>query len=253
MHKKQQQGFTHTPNCGGDTDTTFQKSPTAHLVRGFTLPELLVAMAVFVILASVVLTNFHFGSAGDDLRQSADELVANLRRIQNMAQAGELVHFDGSTKNPAVPLLTRDAVPPGGYGMDIDWTTQADGRMHYRMYGDFGGSDPCTYYTKADQTTFEYDPLCDETIEGNDVVMRPNVAISYLLPVGVPTTVGKVRVVFQAPQPIPFIDGVSGGSFLIELRSDKTGQCRLVNISPSTGFISEAIESPCKNPLPPPG
>lgn len=60
--------------------------------KGFTLIELLVSIGIFIIVTGMVVANFRAGSRSDELKISADALVSNLRRAQNMALAGEEIN-----------------------------------------------------------------------------------------------------------------------------------------------------------------
>jgi prepilin-type N-terminal cleavage/methylation domain-containing protein len=64
--------------------------------KGFTLMELLVAIAIFGILSTFMVANFSRNEQAKELKQQAEILVAGLQKVQNMALAGTLV----SDKSP---------------------------------------------------------------------------------------------------------------------------------------------------------
>lgn len=72
---------------------------------GFTLLELVIAMAVFGILTTVAVVDFQKGSRNDAARQGARLAEAVLRRAQTMTLSG---------------TITGGSFPAGGYGVRFD-------------------------------------------------------------------------------------------------------------------------------------
>ena len=52
---------------------------------GFTLPELLVSMGIFLIILSLTIANFRGGNQTSELKLKALEVSENIRRVQNNA------------------------------------------------------------------------------------------------------------------------------------------------------------------------
>lgn len=77
-HRK---GFTPAPNRGGDTDTTFQECSTTHLVRGFTLVEILLATAIFSLTMLVATAVFITAQRTQRRTTSAQKLQDDTRFI----------------------------------------------------------------------------------------------------------------------------------------------------------------------------
>lgn len=230
------------------------------LVRGFTLTELLVSITIFVILATVVLANFRTGGYSDDLRATADELVANIRRVQNLAVAGALVHYDASGKDIKIGEIppTADSIPPGGYGISVLWYGD-----EYTAFADFAtctDDDPnkcnndddlkCVYYPTPEKIDFRYDQYCDQTIESATVRFRPKVGISTIIPYGdlcEKVGLSPIDITFQAPQPVPRLNGENNSIIKIELRHKVTNQCRMITVDTATGMVSQELESHCES------
>lgn len=235
---------------------------------GFTLPELLVSIAVFVILASVVLANFRQGGYSDDLRATADELVANIRRVQNLAVAGALVRYDtngksiSNTNRDREDPPTGEQVPAGGYGISINWIEN-----YYTMFADFatcGEStpwtcvedvvvNPCTFYDEPNDANFRNDRYCDQIIETATIQLRPKVRISYIQTIG--NTKGAsflepIDIIFQAPRPVPRIQGRLDLDIKIGLQHTLSRQCRMVSVDTDTGAVSQELVSACEESLP---
>ncbi len=227
---------------------------------GFTLSELLISISVFVILATLVLANFRRGGYSDDLRATADELVANIRRAQNLAVAGALVHYDDSDRDiePGEIAPTPESIPPGGYGISVLWYGD-----EYTAFADFAtctDDDPnkcnndhrlkCVYYPTPEKIDFRYDQYCDQTIESGTVHFRPNVRVIWLKPIGnvCGSSIGlsPIDITFQAPQPLPRINGEENSEILIELMHNITKQCRMITVDTTTGMVSQELESSCR-------
>lgn len=226
---------------------------------GFTLTELLISITIFVILATVVLANFRTGGYSDDLRATADEMVANIRRVQNLAVAGALVHYDADGRDikAGETAPTADSIPPGGYGISVLWVGN-----EYTAFADFAtctDDDPnkcnndnslkCVYYPTPEKIDFRYDQFCDQTIESATVHFRPNVRVIKIEPVGDLcgfVDLSPIDIIFQAPQPLPRINGETKSKILIELMHNITKQCRMVTVDTTTGMVSQELESSCQ-------
>lgn len=76
--------------------------------RGVTLIELMVAIAVFMILGSALITMRPSSDNTDAVQSAAHLLASDFRRLQNKAQSG---------------VLFEDSLPEGGYGVRLDRTT----------------------------------------------------------------------------------------------------------------------------------
>lgn len=85
----------------------------SYSARGFTLLELLVSMAIFAIITTVVVVNFRTGRHTDTLRSSAMGLVNQMRELQSMAQVGRTVEVCPDDNGLA-------QVARGGYGLYIE-------------------------------------------------------------------------------------------------------------------------------------
>jgi len=55
---------------------------------GFTIIELLVSIAIFLVLAGILLANFHQGDYANELKLSADLVAVNIREAQNKSISG---------------------------------------------------------------------------------------------------------------------------------------------------------------------
>ncbi len=224
---------------------------------GFTIPELLVSLTIFVVLGTVILANFRQSNYQEELQTSAQLLAGGIRKIQNLATSGQIVHFNGPDKIPNTPDDT-ETVPPGGYGMAISWSpTQDNPAPFYFLYGDYAtwtDYDPenrdCVYIEPTSANRF-YDEECDQKLDNSYVRLRPNVRISYIDPVGFTegatgsTYLTYVDITFQAPLPVPFVEGGTEGTIRIELQHSRSGQCRLVTMNTKSGLISETLENRC--------
>jgi len=89
--------------------------------RGFTIIELLVAIAIFIVVTGLIVANFRRGARSDELRIAASGLASTLRRVQTMVQAG---------------VLTNSTFPVGGYGVHVSITDPS----HYFVFADFNNN-----------------------------------------------------------------------------------------------------------------
>jgi len=70
----------------------FHTSHPIKIKSGFTLIEMLVALAIFGILSSFLLVNFRANSIGRNFKLEIDKISSALLTAQTMAQAGSLVN-----------------------------------------------------------------------------------------------------------------------------------------------------------------
>ncbi|OGZ34103.1 MAG: hypothetical protein A3I88_03230 [Candidatus Portnoybacteria bacterium RIFCSPLOWO2_12_FULL_39_9] len=82
---------------------SFLKSQISNLksIKGFTLIELVVVIAIMALLSGFVLANYRQGQSRYDLETAAQIFIANLRRAQNLAMVG----------------LEQNGASPFGYGI----------------------------------------------------------------------------------------------------------------------------------------
>ncbi|MFA6909291.1 MAG: type II secretion system protein [Patescibacteria group bacterium] len=95
--------------------------------RGFTLIEMLVVIAILTIMSSLVMSNVRRGQDTQYLRQAADQLVQDIRTMQNYAAGGKTMGIcTGTTAEDCMSSLTCTApatcvqtIPQGGYGVQL--------------------------------------------------------------------------------------------------------------------------------------
>jgi len=105
---------------------------------GFTLIEIIVAVAIFVIIGSVGLLSFVRNRQSSDLSRSASELASNIRKAQGYSRSG---------RNEA-------GVVPRAYGVSIDIE-----------------SHPGTYYLYADSDSEIPEAYCYECVADDDILI----------------------------------------------------------------------------------
>lgn len=205
------------------------RSPTTRRgSNGYSIPELIVSMFIFAMLTTLVIANFRRGGERDLLRASAQELVGNIRRMQNLATVGQ--------------ALNSGKVPPGGYGTAFVWQANQN---TYTMFADVATGVPgsCVDSIPNDATSL-YDIGCDVKVEAGDIMLRPNVVMTSIEINGVPVaTPAQMNIAFKPPKPVPVINGVTGDTLKIVLRNTRTGETRSVIVVGSSGQISERIGS----------
>lgn len=166
--------------------------------KGFTLIELLVSVSIFVIITGMVVANFRAGSRNDELRISAQALVSDLRKAQNMALAGELVN---------------DISPPGGYGVYFNIGTPD----RYIIFADLDGE-------------LDYD--IGEAISGGTIILPEDVVITSIQPLVISSAI------FKPPKPTIYINGGTDEStFSVTLTHALNNQTRQVVVKRISGQI----------------
>ncbi len=93
----------------------------SHSQKGYTLAEMLVIMAIIAIISTVVLTQYRTGEKQNLLRLKTQEVVNNLRRVQNMSLSGQ--EYKG-----VIPSL-------GGFGAHFDISAPSS----YVLFADMNG------------------------------------------------------------------------------------------------------------------
>ena len=168
---------------------------------GFNLIELIVSIAIFGILATVVTVNLRGSSPSREAKQQANNVASFMREAQIKALAGE-------------PF--NDAVPIGGYGVHVETCT----------------TPPCTLTMFADiNTNFTFDAGTEEV---NTISLGATVTVDSI------STGSPVDVIFKPPRPYTcFGDVCSGiGELIISLGNNKNNLTTDVVVDQISGRIS---------------
>lgn len=100
-------------------------------LKGFTLIEMLVSMAILAVVSGLVIANIRGGSRGDEVRQAAQIVAGEFRKAQTMTIAGKTVWRcrAGALAGRTCPSQLdgdcgaggecRDEAPPGGFGIRV--------------------------------------------------------------------------------------------------------------------------------------
>ncbi len=117
------------------------------------MPELLVAIAIVALLATITVVNFRIGQRRDTLNFAADEAAANLRNAQVAAISGEILNGEA----------------PDGYGLRF-----VDGEDFYTYFAD---RDSSYDFSEGDDVIriFEFPENVSLSVDGGelDVAFRP--------------------------------------------------------------------------------
>ena len=90
--------------------------------RGFTLLELMVALAIIMIIAVLILVNYRQGQKNYILTQAAQALVGNLREAQNMAFTSAEVSGQPNIGGFGIRILSDSS-----YQLFLNTSSDADG------------------------------------------------------------------------------------------------------------------------------
>ncbi len=172
---------------------------------GFTLVDLLVAIAIFVILTSLTIANFVTGKRRDALRQSGIVLTSLLQEAQTAALSG---------------MTINSLTPTGGYGIHFDQNLP----KQVIYFADMNGNqiyDQATDLMVAGQA----ENLADDVIIASLKVGEDNLSLADF--------------VFKAPEGNRYLNGLlNGGRLEINLLHQKTNQTVRVSASTSSGQIT---------------
>lgn len=194
--------------------------------KGFTLPELLVSISIFVIITTAVVANFRASEESGQLRLGAQTVASTLHSLQNMAQTGRLTAL---CDNPAATVCTgnpercvADAcsprLPAGGYGIQI---AQDGGVM--TLFAD--GNENHLFDT-------------GETLADMVLNLPRNVIIDNADDATGPYESGSLTITFEPPEPTVWInDGIVQEDAHIVLHHVKTNGTRTIILRRISGRI----------------
>lgn len=172
---------------------------------GFTILDLLVAIAIFVTLTSLTIANFVTGKRRDALRQSGIVLTSLLQEAQTAALSG---------------MTINGVTPTGGYGIHFDSTLP----RQVIYFADMNGNQI-------------YDQSVDIMVAGKAETLADDVVIDSLK-VGEDSLL-LADFVFKAPDGNRYLNGLlNGGRLEINLLHQKTSQTVKVSASTSSGQIT---------------
>ncbi len=175
----------------------------------FTLVDLLVAMGIFMLLASLTVANFNQGAKQDSLRQAGWTVASLLEEAQGYALAGRTVNISGGLQ-----------VPSGGYGIYFDLSKN----NQLVLFPDLNGNG------NFDSAT--------ETVDGWTYTLPDKVIITTLAPV---TPV--VSLSFRPPLGDRYINGYLNGGTLgnnlqVVLQHTGSGSTVAVSVNAVSGQIN---------------
>lgn len=252
-----------------------------HGRSGFTLIEAMAATVLLLILFSLVITNVYRGQKTQLLKQAAQELVQNIRTVQNYAQGGRKAGICEGTYSVACSTVDNCAsyeafcgevqypdcvlpmecgeVPKGGYGIEIAGTGQysfyADTHIHtdstpedgdYRWLtrvDDVGNPNDAAEGQPFQNVILPTDSVSILGIQINDTLANPQ-------PICIPSNTQKVYITYEPPLGNGHIIRYSDPTYSqdeaiqtvsIWLAGDQTTRCRVVSVNGITGQVTEEI------------
>lgn len=182
---------------------------------GFTLVELLISIAIFLLITAMVLVSFRSGQYRDELAGAAQVIQASLREMQTATFSGSAI-LCSSTLQPVEPV--------GGYGVHFQPGAQP---IAFADCGDPGNSYAATYRYKAAS-----DPLIK-------TVQLPNSSRTNLTALS-PSDAGGLDIMFSKTAEAPVVNGnqnYSGSNLTITLQHTVTNSLVCVEVNPITGQV----------------
>jgi len=154
--------------------------------RAFTLLEITVVISIIIILSTIFIANYRAGEKNFTLQRSAHQLAQDLRKVQEMAMAGQ--EFD-------------ETFPKGGYGIHFK-----EDYSSYYLFADCDGDgefdETGDIFINCSEAVPE-NP-CPETIE--EIYLEENISIFSLSPV---SGEGTLEITFLPPDPRVTINPLS--------------------------------------------
>ena len=188
---------------------------------GFTLAEMLIAIAIFCILLALVIVNFNKGKRMNDLKQASAELAQNIRLAQNYTLSGKTL--DGN-------------VPEGGYGINIA------GSGTYDVFADKNNINNDYLMGEGDAeiigVTFASKFISDIRFVamkiGNDDIITPIIPSDY-----------PINITFFPPNGDVYINSSPDTTLYLLLQLGSEKPCRKITVVGATGQVSEGGDSDC--------
>ncbi|HNW55664.1 MAG TPA: prepilin-type N-terminal cleavage/methylation domain-containing protein [bacterium] len=158
-------------------------------VKGFTIVELLVVLAIFALIISVSLANYNSSNRQSKLKMSLQNLSANIRLTQSYA-IGSKDFYDSARD--------RTIVPRGGWGILLDKTRPAE----YKIVTDLDDDHQFVAETDGVYKTLNF----DDDIVIDEIMKNESESTDQAL------------IFFQPPDPQVFINGENNNNIKIYLK-----------------------------------
>ncbi len=188
--------------------------------QGFTIIELIIAIAIVALITGIVLANYRVGQRQQTIRAEAQKLVSTLRNAQNMALAGKVHNTE---------------VPKFGYGVYID-----DTNNKYTLFANYCEPD---YKDFVSEACLDY---MDQDIETMDLTLK-KIDVEVGLEDPTPSNFYDPVFDFEPPKALPITVfygpkderySLDSKTVLITLTLEGTSLERIVRVNASTGQIS---------------
>lgn len=193
---------------------------------GFTLPELLVSISIFVIITTAVIVNFRVGEQSGQLRLGAAAVVSALRTLQTMAQTGRLINLcDDANRQVCAddvgscptPGQCVPALPLGGYGIEV----RRDGGI--------------TLFADVNRNRF-YD--VGEALPAERIALPGQIVIDPQLASPYDSQSEALSITFEPPEAVVWINGAETvGEARLGVRHTKTQATRAIILRRISGTI----------------
>ncbi|MBI4434546.1 GIY-YIG nuclease family protein [Candidatus Uhrbacteria bacterium] len=194
--------------------TTFLQKSGA----GFTLFELIIVIAIFLLISGMLLVNFRRSRQGDIVRIAALRFATDVQRMQSTALAG------GAEDRLAVAYGVHvDTAQPGRYILFGD---------RIRCSQDAQGAEVCT-------ANGQYDAGANPAEELDDGVasLPPNVRIASVRTVAPDAVVPAIDVLFRPPRGTVTIAPIATPEVQVVLRHSDYDDTRTVSINRISGRV----------------
>jgi prepilin-type N-terminal cleavage/methylation domain-containing protein len=190
--------------------------------KGFTLPELLVSMGIFLVILGLTIANFRGGNQTSELKLKALEVSENIRRVQN---------------NALVALPQASGTIPDRYGIHF-----ASGTAQYIIFADRASTGQPFFYEASEKlediklgTNFTIAGMNDpEYMDCSGKILNGTLDIVFVVPGG--------QTYFNGVQPLSDPETGACGDYnpgRVEIKHKKSGR----NVNVMLNWISGQIST----------
>lgn len=171
-------------------------------LKGFTIIELLVVLAIFALIVSVSLANYNTNNRQSKLKMSLQNFSANIRLAQSYAM-GSKDFYDVN--------FGQAVVPKGGWGVFLDKTRP----WEYKIITDLDEDHQFKKDIDGIYKTLNF----EDSIEIEEIIENDS------------NSVDKAIIFFQPPDPQTFINGLNSNNIKIYLKDKVANTSSAVSIN----------------------
>jgi prepilin-type N-terminal cleavage/methylation domain-containing protein len=192
---------------------TKKKKNNLTVMLGFTLIEVLISIAIFGIISTLVIAGYKTGRYSAELNYGAEDLVNLVKKTRHMAFTGKVYKLDDRIK-----------VPPGGYGIHVNKCKKNNCLIN--IFADLDGQ-------------LDYDKNLED-LNYKEYKLFNNLFVDDILIEPQGSNIDNIDIVFKPPLPLICVNSDCSNFSLVEivLGHKKISQKKKIIIDLKSGQIS---------------